>query len=504
MSAVLAEPVAVGVQTPRILAVPPGDLDYSLGDECIAWARECLRVELDDWQEFLLRLILARRPDGRWACRRFGLLISRQNGKSFVLLIRCLFGIVKLGERDVVFSAHLGDTVRSIFQLALALLEDAHGDVPGWKPYNSDGRERVEFSTGQMLRFKTRTKSGGRGLTGDVLVLDEAQELRDEQMEALTPILASKSMTGNPQVLFSGSAGNFESTVFARLRRSAMGGDAEGLGYCEWSIDDEAYFAADTFAREAIVKDPTARALANPTYLRVRPNGTGGISDEYFDDQLEDLSPAGFAREHLGVGTWPKDTSRDWAIPRVAWQQRAEPDRAVPEGRLAFALSASWGDRSVSIAAAGGTGDGGVYGWLERLDRGTAWVVAEVVRLVTASPTAAVLLDSGGPAAPLAEPLEQALRPYGVPLEKLSWREVGNACGGLSDSTIAGTFAHRGQLEVDAALAGARKKDIGEGLWAFDRKRSETDVAPLEALAIARHGWLQHGGGETEGWVFFE
>jgi hypothetical protein len=28
----------------------------------------------------------------------------------------------------------------------------------------------------------------------------------------------------------------------------------------------------------------------------------------------------------------------------------------------------------------------------------------------------------------------------------------------------------------------------------FDRRKSETDIAPLEALALARHGWVLYGG----------
>ena len=57
-------------------------------------------------------------------------------------------------------------------------------------------------------------------------------------------------------------------------------------------------------------------------------------------------------------------------------------------------------------------------------------------------------------------------------------------------------FSHRGQVEVNAALAGARKKDIGDGLWVFDRRRSASDIAPLEAVALARHGWVIYGGND--------
>lgn len=501
MTATLAEPQVVGYQIPRLQWMPVGVWDWSLGDQAVGWARDTLKVCLDDWQKLLLRMMLARRPDGRWACPEFVLIISRQNGKSLVLLIRCLFGVVVLGERKVVFSAHLGDTIAEMFRSAKDMLRDSglpEGAGRFWQAFGSAGREEIQFHTLRgSMRFKTRTKSGGRGLTGDVVALDEAQELRDEQMDAITSILGSKSMTGNPQLLFAGSAGNFESSVFARARRRGIAGGEARLGFAEWSVDDEAYWAADTFARERMVESVQGFAQANPTFGVVRDDGSGGISEDYLRDEIGRLSPAGFAREHLGVGTWPRDESRDWVIPRLSWAERSAPDGDLPtEGGLVFALSASWGERSFSIAAAGGV-ENSCHGWLERQDSGSAWVVPEVVRLVTGNRTAAVVLDAGGPASSKADELERALTSTGVKLHRLSGRESAQACGALSDAVVAGSFTHRGQVEVNAALAGAKRKDIGDGLWVFDRARSETDIAPLEAVALARQGWVVHGGTQT-------
>jgi hypothetical protein len=411
----LAERSTVGAQAPRLCWLPECDdgeaWDFSAAEECVAWAQDELKVELDEWQKLLLRWMLARRPDGRWVCAEFALVISRQNGKSLVLLIRCLFGIVKLGERKTVFSAHLGDTIAEMYRSAKEMLRNTgltEGPGQFWQAFGSAGREEIQFhSLKASMRFKTRTKSGGRGLTGDTVVLDEAQELRDEQMEAITSILGSKSMTGNPQILFAGSAGNFESTVFARVRRRGIAGGAARLGFAEWSIDDDAYFAADTFDRERIVGAVESFAQANPTFGVVRSDGTGGISEDYLRDEIGRLSPAGFAREHLGVGTWPEDEGFDWVIPRLRWTEAADAN-AKPSGRIVLALSASWGDRTVAIGAASGYDgeDAGALCWLERLDRGTAWVVDDVKRLVASHDIAAVLIDAGGPAGPLADPVE--------------------------------------------------------------------------------------------------
>lgn len=499
MTAGLAERAVLGVQTPRLSWMPEGDWDYSLADQCVEWARVTLKVCLDDWQILLLRMMLARRPDGTWACRQYGLVCSRQSGKSFVLVIRCLFGLIVLGEREVVYSAHHGDTIRGVYAMAETLLTDPstmklRAGIPPHQSYSSAGREALEFEDGRSIRFRTRTKSGGRGLTGTVLVMDEAQELTADQASALGPILASKSMTGNPQVLFAGSAGDFESAVFARIRLQGMSGTAKRLGFAEWSIDDEAYFAADAAERDRIVRSPEAMAQANPTFGLVRPDGTGGISTDYLMDELDFLGLVGQAREHFGVGTWPKGDAHDWSISRAAWMAQARPTETVPT-KMVLALSASWGDRSVAVAAAGGLDDGTCYGWLERLDRGTSWAVPDVLRLVTDYDVAAVLYATGGPAASLAVDLTNALKPSGVELVGLTGRDEAAAFAGLSDAVTSDepTFAHRGQAEVDGALAGSARKDLGSGLWVFDRRKSETDIAPLEALAFARHGWAVYG-----------
>lgn len=500
MSVAVAEPALTGVQTPRVSWMPEGDWDWSLGDQAVVWARDVLGTYLDPWEQFCLRMMLARRPDGRWACPRFGLLVCRRNGKTHILIVRMLFGILVLGDQGAEYTAHHGKTVRATFRLAVRLLEGAGGRLGvSYRPYQSAGRESLLFDSGQELAFSTRTKSAGRGTGGDVLVVDEAQEAEDDEMDALTPILGDRSLSGNPQLIYAGSAGNFASIVFGRVRREGLSETSTRLGYLEWSIDDRAYFAADAFERERMIRSVESMAQANPALMLRREDGSAGIDLEWLVGQIDVLSPAGFAREHLGVGTWPKDDGSDWVIPRAPWQQLALPEQPGMLPSIVLAVSATWNGRAAALAAAGGMDDGRCLAWLARGDAGTSWVVPQVVALAGKNDLRAVLLDDGGPARTLADPLEQALKPLGVELVRMNARESASACGELYDAVTAEApeFAHLGQLEVDAALAGAKKRDVGGGLWAFDRDKSETDVAPLEAVAFARRGWVIYGQADT-------
>ena len=49
-------------------------------------------------------------------------------------------------------------------------------------------------------------------------------------------------------------------------------------------------------------------------------------------------------------------------------------------------------------------------------------------------------------------------------------------------------------LELDAAVAGARRRPIGDaGLWAWDRRDGSVFVAPLVAATLARFGAVTAG-----------
>src|SRR5690606_18531865 len=68
----------------------------------------------------------------------------------------------------------------------------------------TNGQEAIILTNGASIEFIARTRSSGRGFTVDDLVLDEAQDLTDEQLEALLPTLSS-APSGDPQQLYLGT-----------------------------------------------------------------------------------------------------------------------------------------------------------------------------------------------------------------------------------------------------------------------------------------------------------
>ncbi|BDX30943.1 hypothetical protein TUM20985_14900 [Mycobacterium antarcticum] len=74
-----------------------------------------LGITLDPWQENVLQAAMGERRDGTWAARQVALSTPRQNGKSELIVLRALAGILLFDEQKIIVSAHQQDTAREVF-----------------------------------------------------------------------------------------------------------------------------------------------------------------------------------------------------------------------------------------------------------------------------------------------------------------------------------------------------------------------------------------------------
>lgn len=79
----------------------------------------------------------------------------------------------------------------------------------------------------------------------------------------------------------------------------------------------------------------------------------------------------------------------------------------------------------------------------------------------------------------------------GVPTHEVSAGDVASACGDLYDLTRARQVVHDNQDELTLAVPGSRRRPLGEA-WAFSKLESLSDVAPLNAMALAIAGYRHH------------
>lgn len=454
----------IGAQRPNRLHLPAGVASLEAGEDCCEFAATAGLV-LDDWQQWLVWHTLAERLDGYLAALIVLWIVSRQNGKGSALEAVELNGLYVECLDEQIHSAHLADTSAAhMARLKSIIRNDPELDAKT-QIYESNGKEKiVNLETGGVISFSTRSKSTKRGRSPKRIVFDEALFLTDEQLQAMVPALAARSMDadGLPQMIFTSSAPLPESAVLHRLRKQGLSGVVERMFYAEWGAD----VGVNIF-------DVDQWYATNPA-MGIR------ISEEYVREaELATLTPEAFMIERLGVVFDPDGVSTElpeWAQRRLAQEWIPGDPEAVT---VDVALDGSWS--SIGVAVSGP--DGRAY--VEVVDHlpGTDAVVSVLVAMWECY-RLPVHLDPRSPAGALVAPLRAA----GVEVVEVGGLDVVKACAELKQAVRDDTVCHRGQGPLDAAVAGASIKAVDDG-WKWTRRSSSADISPLYAVTLALHAY---------------
>lgn len=469
----------IGAQRPRLSNVP--ESVSSLGDQAIAFAAS-LGIVLDDWQQWILVQALGERADGKWSALTVGLCVGRQNGKNEILLVRELFGLLVLGERGILHTAHLHKAVSTQFRRIKEVFDSTPELKSRLKAANSSvGQQFIELTSGQRIEFATRQGSKtGRSLTLDLVVHDESMFVSDTSMGAVMPTLAAQSLHGNIQTWFTGSAPDadepdHDGVPFSRVRASALKG-ARDIFWAEWSVQAE---DRDRVSAEWLV-DPVKIADANPS-LGIR------MSVEWAVAESEQLSRRDYLRERFGITVWP-DPSEDAGrvISAETWNAAACRDEAMRiMSPKTFALDANVDNTWASIAVAGNRPDDAMHFALVSHERRVHWVVPRCVVLAEEHPDAQFALDIHGPLAHLRDALVDA----GLNLIEVDTSDYAESCSEFVEGIEQKTLRYPDpQPELSEAVADARRQTLGDR-WKWARRASDgADISPLVAASLATWG----------------
>lgn len=461
----------LGCQKPRLRCVPADGVSHPDLEAALELV-EAAGLHLDEWQQDVLRGSLLQRGR-KWAAFEVGLVCPRQNGKNSIIEARELAGLFVLGERLIIHSAHLADTAKEAFRRLEELI-----DANDWLRrevkhiWRTNGHEAIELTNGSRIRFRTRTKGGGRGFSGDLVVFDEAMILPETSHAAILPVVSARP---NPQAWYTGSAVDRavheDGFVLARIRRRGVAGDDQSLAFFEWSIDHENPSSVPL----ETMKDEAAAAQANPA-LNVR------IGWEHVQNEMRSMDGRTFAVERLGVGDWPVADGDGGVINVDLWNSLID-GQSEPTGVVGVAFDVSPDRSSASIGIAGRREDGLWHLEVAKRARGTAWLVDDLLALTVKNPNVGVIYDGYGPAGSLVHELEEK----GVEAVAVSAKEHSQACGQLFDGVEQAKCRHLGQPELLNAIRGAAKRPLGDA-WAWSRKSSAIDISPLVSVTLAL--WL--------------
>lgn len=275
-------------------------------------------LNLDPWQADILDDWMAMLPSKKWVCKTCGGSVPRQNGKTGLVAGRAEAGMILYNEQ-VIYTAHLQKTATETFEEMAAFF-----DSPKLKPYLKDiktalGREQIILKSGARVKFLARTRNGGRGQHGDLLIFDEAQELDDSEQASFIPAISASL---NPQTIYVGTPPENQGHTFKTIRANAINGKTKKAAWFEFSVSE----IGD-------IRDPKRWADTNPALgRRILLSTIEGECEQMADDM--------FARERLGWWQPEIEHQLDYAIPVEVWDA-CKSDDPKPDGRTAYGVKFS-------------------------------------------------------------------------------------------------------------------------------------------------------------------
>lgn len=446
-----------------------------------------LGTPLMPWQRHVSDVALEIDPATRLLVyREIVLTVPRQSGKTTWLLSLMVHRALGFNEpQRITYTAQNRNSARAKWQ-------DEHVKALERSPFSSLfttrsglGQEAIMWTNGSHHGIESNTERAGHGVTLDLGVIDEAFAHDDNRVEqAMKPAMITRPQ---PQLVIVSTAGVSGRATYLRGKVNAgrartAAGVTTGNAFFEWSAS------------------PADDPMDPATWRTCMPALGHTVRESAIEADAESMDPAEFRRAYLNI--WGEDApaENEWTvIPEAAWAALVDRTPAVMDGPVAFGLDVTL-DRAHAAISAAFPRDGGQR--VEVIDHrpGVGWAVERLAELNRRWKPVAVVVDGVGPAASLITPLQQA----GVEVQSPATRDVGRACAAFYDGVLdTRSVWHGGQPSLDAALAGARKRTLGESGWAWGRKGSHVDISPLVAATLAVWGLATFGGSKNSDWDAF-
>nr|DAN91431.1 MAG TPA: Large Terminase [Caudoviricetes sp.] len=499
------------VYTPPLRPVWPRSEETeanTAGYEVVEFANLVLGLELYPWQEWLLAHALELRPDGTFRYRTVVVLVARQNGKSLLAKIVMLWSLYVRNLPLIIGTAQDLETAETLWGEVVEMAQDDPHLVKYIRRVNRrNGARSLEVEVPQHDRGITRhseykvkasTRKAARGLSADMLFLDELRE--HTNWDAWGAITKTTMARPRAQVWTLSNAGDELSVVLMSLRKSAhkLLGDPDGINRTDvpdidGAEEPEATAGTDTLGLFEWSAAPGRGIWDRDGWREANPSlGYGDITYEALESSAAIDPEAVFRTECLCQ--WVLGTI-EGPFPDGSWDKCTDLAGEIADpSDVSYAVDVSV-DRSTAWIAVGGLQASGRPqaeiaagrpggGWME-------WVPEWFERIADPAKPVRVVVASRGmnPVSALVEPLRR------IPgIEVIEWAgpDMPAACGLLYDRVVAvledqpalPPFAHRGQEALNLAAATAAQRVTGDG-WYWDRRNSAQDASPLVAVTGA-------------------
>lgn len=498
-----------GVEKPRIFTPPLRELtpETSLGYDVIDFASDVLHVELVAWQKFVLihALEIIGSLDGDWhfRFRTVVIEIARQNGKTFLLQILSEWFLYVFGVPLIIGTAQSLALAEEVWD---AVVDDIEANdelrVEIQRITRSNGNKALELIGGREYKIAPLSRKGGRGLSADLVILDELREHTNWQPWSAV----SKTTMAKPNaiVFCLSNAGDAASVVLRHLRLLAHKALGDPDGICKQleklgdpSDDGEEIEFDETLglfeysAHPGCKKDDVNEwAYANPS-MNHTVNGIPLITERALKSACATDPENEFRTECLCQ--WIESASTS-PFPTDSWENGKDADsHRAPDSPLWYGVDVSHDHQHIAVSICGKRSDGNYHietiGYFTKQGVLLNFLRDRVVK--DGGNINVAIQGKGANVSFLADTLEaiQGLNLVlveGADLPAYHGRFYQSVAACETNSELdAPKIYHRPAPLLDLAANIAVTKPMGDGAWVFNRDKSPEDISALVACVMA-------------------
>lgn len=401
---------------------------------------------------------------GRLAYREVRLTVPRQSGKTTLMLAAMTHRCIAMGDRQRVFyTAQTGKDARLKWEDEHVPVLERSALAPLIQVRRTNGSEAIRWNNGSLWSLLATTESAGHGAQADLGVLDEAFSYVDDRLEqAMKPAMVTRPQ---PQLWIVSTAGTEDSLYLNEKiddgRMRAAAGATSSVAFFEWSAPEEADIASPDTWRACM----PALGLTVPI--------------EAIRSDFESMREPEFRRAYLNQRQ-DRAASAPWQIISEAdWAACADKNSAIADTPT-IALDVTPSRSMASLCAAGVRDDGVAHIEVIGNRPGTSWVLDWFAADDRVRKYRSIVIDpvSG------ANSLVSDLRNLGLQIVEVGTRQMVAGCGKFYDLATQGRLRHIDQVPLNAAVAGSKKRNLGDA-WAWHRRDNTVDVSPLVAATLA-------------------
>jgi phage terminase large subunit-like protein len=461
-------PKLTGAKLPRLHTPWLGG--KSRVDEIAALA-DAIGQPLLGWQKTILKDMCVVDKQNMFIKKSSLMICARQSGKSHMMRMRVLAGLFCFGEMNILIMSSQRQMASKSLEIIAGIIERNPFLLAQVKDGNIDkaykrtnGNERIILETGAEVKVVAATTDSARGLTADMVWVDE---LRECGVEALDAVKSTTLTRPNSQRFYTSNAGHKDSTVLNEMRERSLTKAPKTVGYYEFSAPDN-----------CDIWDRTAWAAANPSLgILISEQAIEEIisTSTYNAAMTETLCKwVGTMTSPFTPGSWEECADIDLVMSPGMYTMFAfdvEPHAGrhaslmagciLPDGRIGLSLVKTWeSDRAIDQLKIAADIKAYCDEWMPKL----------------------VLFDKY-----TGQGIADRLYNSGVKVEDCSGSAFYNACSTFKDCIDNRRIVHGAQPSLDEAIenVAAKTQDYG---WRIVRKKSSGSVAaPIGAAMLSLH-----------------